>query len=308
MQLFQDPVPAGEAEQVQAIVEAVLTKQKAGHKPGQLARRDVHAKSHGTVAASFRVLPQACNIGLFSKPASYDALVRFSNGAFGPGGFDILPNVRGLALKLFGVPGPKLLPGDENSTEHDFLFSNDPTFFVRTIEDMLLITQGKIGKLSLGAKLRIAGSLKLMSNPLHGSYFSQVPYQLGERACKYALIPQKAPPLVSLPRAYDRDYLRHAVETELRRHEVKYTFAVQLQRSGESIADSTVPWRGALVPVAELVFLKLSRALLESDGEALSFNPWRALAEHQPLGWPGRVRKEVYAADFKWRSEQNHNS
>ena len=46
----------------------------------------------------------------------------------------------------------------------------------------------------------------------------------------------------------------------------------------------------------------------ESDGEALSFNPWRTVLELQPLSWAGRVRRAVYAADFKWRTEENRKA
>lgn len=47
---FVDVPSPGEQEAIQAIVEATLEKQRKNYKPGDTARRDVHTKSHGTVA------------------------------------------------------------------------------------------------------------------------------------------------------------------------------------------------------------------------------------------------------------------
>lgn len=309
---FNDVPTPGESEAIQAMVQAVLDKQRKEHKPGTLARRDVHAKSHGTVRARFRVLgniPASCKVGLFAQAAEYDADLRFSNGAFGPSGFDILPNIRGLGIKLYGVSGPKLLPGEERSTEHDFLMANDRAFFVPGIEQMLLLTQGKMKELA-GKSPRVlfnilAAMMKLVKNPLCTDYHSQVPYRFGEYACKFALIAQERAPFLSLPNGFDKDYLRHSAEALLRRHDVKFTFGVQFQRQGESLVDSSKAWSGRIVPLAELTVTRNTRPILESDGEELSFNPWRALAEHEPLSWVGRARRAVYAADFQWRTTEN---
>lgn len=310
---FKDVPSAGEAAAIDSMVQAVLDKQRKERVAGTVARRDVHAKSLGLVRGKFRVrdsLPESLRVGLFAQPAEYDAVLRFSNGAFGPAGFDILPNIRGMALKLFNVPGAKLLPGEENSTEHDFLMANDRSFFCAEIEQMLLLTQGKMGALlrrSPGIAWNMMGAmLKLVKNPLTIDYFSQVPYRFGAHACKFALLPGQKSPFLSLPNALDRDYLRHAVESTLRGGEVKLCFAAQFQREGESIADSSRVWHGSFVPLAELTLSSIDSPILESDGEALSFNPWRALAEHEPLSWVGRARRAVYFADFAWRTQENN--
>ena len=305
------PLP-GEQEAIQAIVEATLEKQRKTHKPGDTARRDVHTKSHGTVAGKFRVydkLPASCKVGLFAEPATYDAQLRFSNGAGGTTGADALPNIRGAAIKLSGVSGKKALVGEEDSTEHDFLLANDRGFFVKDIEDMLLLAQGKMKVL---ARRRpsvlwnlLGATMKLVKNPLHTAYFSQVPYQFGEAACHWALLPVQQDSFFSLPNFFDRDFLRHAVERTLRKGDSKFIFAVQFQREGESISDSTRVWKGRFIPLAELTISQTAKPVLESDGEALSFNPFRALVAHKPLGWPGRTREAVYVADFNWRTETN---
>ena len=117
-------LPRSEAEFIAAIAEATLEKTRKEHRPGTVAGRALHSKSHGMVKARFAVragLPAELRVGLFATPGEFDALVRFSNGKGGAQRFDVLPNIRGLAVKVLGVPGTKALPGEEDATEHDFL-------------------------------------------------------------------------------------------------------------------------------------------------------------------------------------------
>lgn len=307
-------MPASEAEFIAAIAEATLEKKRQEHRPGEVAGRALHAKSHGTVKARFSVragLPAELRVGLFAAPGEFAALARFSNGKGGAERFDLLPNIRGLAVKLRGVPGVKALPGEEHANEHDFLLANHPVSFAAKIEQMFLVATGQLKKLRTEHprtfRLLLASAMKWVGNPLQLSYFSQVPYAFGDRACKYALIPAAQPPFFPLSNRLDRHYLRKAVERSLRRQEVRYHFCVQLQQDPEreSLEDSSVAWAGPYVPVADLFLLKVTQPIHESDGEELSFHPWRALQAHQPLGWPGRARLAAYTASFLWRTQQN---
>ncbi len=299
---------------IAAIVAATLRKQEKEHRPGQVARRALHPKSHGTVKGRFTVrtdLPSELRVGLFARPGTYDVVARFSNGALSPTAHDKKPNIRGLAFKLHGVPGPKALAGEETSTEHDFVFANHPVFFSPTPSHLLSFITRRVGRL-LTIHLRLAILLfqsvfKRVGQLLELSYFSQVPYAWGDRACKFALLPAVSPASHTPPDPDDHHFLRHRLEHSLRAGEAHFHFCVQLQQdpARESLEDSTVPWSGPFVPVADLTFAQISAPLQESDGEALSFNPWRALPEHRPLGWPGRLRQAAYAASHRWRADRN---
>jgi len=74
-------------------------------------RRDVHIKSHGCVNATFTVpeLPETYQWGVLSTPATFDAIVRFSNGDYviHP---DKTRDARGMAVKLLNVPGENCCP------------------------------------------------------------------------------------------------------------------------------------------------------------------------------------------------------
>jgi hypothetical protein len=320
----QENIEANEPSIIDSIVAGTIADQERDYKPGSLARRDVHSKSHGTFDdATFTILPNiliGCQIGLFANPgAVYPTTLRLSNGAPGVGP-DALPNVRGIAIKVRTVPGAKLLLGDEAAECCDFLLANDPVSFHRFLDDYpeirALMAQGKVGEVLKRFKpegrLLLKAVLKLVKNPLKIAYFSQTPYKFGaERVVKYALIPAKRGffssvlDFFSLPNLFDAAYLRHAAEKTLRKRAAKFTLCVQFQGPDDPIEDPSVEWRSPLVPLAELTIPQRQVPLLESAGEQLTFNPWRTLPEHRPLGWVNRVREAVYRADFTWRTKKN---
>ncbi len=79
---------------------------------GQTARRDAHPKAHGCVAAKFKVeknLEKDLAKGIFIPGKTYDAIIRFSNADEDSNRPDYKGDGRGMAIKLFGVPGRKLL-------------------------------------------------------------------------------------------------------------------------------------------------------------------------------------------------------
>lgn len=310
MKIVEDAVDPNEGRITDEMVQKMLEHQIKRHKVGTVAKRFLHGKSLGTVNAIFSIneLPKELQVGLFAYQKEYRAVVRFSNGTFSAKTPDILPNVRGMAVKLLEVPGRKLLTGEEASQELDLILANDPTFFARTIEDMGLLVKGKFLESVLkdpGTLMRaLAAAHKFVPGLLDIDYFSQVPYKFGDRACKFSFTrsdDQKS----HFPNVLDRDYLRHGLEKHLRADQGSFTFNVQFQRPGDSLSDSTKRWTGPMIPLAELTLLQTNREIKESDGEHLSYNPFRTLAEHEPLSWPGRVRKAIYDADFKWRQEVN---
>ena len=85
--------------------------------------RGFHAKIHAGFIAEFQVLadlPEHARHGVFAAPRTFPAVVRFSNGDshINP---DRKREPRGIAIKLIGVEGRKLLPGKEDAVTQDFL-------------------------------------------------------------------------------------------------------------------------------------------------------------------------------------------
>lgn len=306
---INDPVGFNEEAIINSVVANMIAKREKAHRPGVPARRFLHGKSLGFANAVFTVneLPEELRLGFFAYPKDYRAVVRFSNGGLSEKAWDVIPNVRGMAVKIFDVPGPKMLSGEESSREMDFILANDQTFFVARLEEIAQLMDGKFAELlmkSPGTIFRaLAASNKFVSSVLDIDYFSQVPHRFGDRACKFSFTHDGQP--ANFPNIFDPNYMRHSMEKQLRSEPYSFTFNVQFQQKGDSIADSTKRWKGDFIPLGELRILQINRKINESDGETLEFNPFRTLHEHEPLGWPGRARKAVYAADSAWRQKIN---
>jgi hypothetical protein len=108
--------------------EALRELQRRRAREGRTSRA-LHAKGQCGLLGSFTVLPDLpphARVGLFATPATYRAYVRFSNGA-GTHQPDPKPDVRGIAIKVVGVSGKKIIPGMEGAVTQDFLAIRSPS-------------------------------------------------------------------------------------------------------------------------------------------------------------------------------------
>ena len=60
-------------------------------------------------------LPEELAQGIYAKPGKHQAVVRFSNVSSRVLFYNLIGNAQGLALKIFGIDGKKLSPGEEDS-------------------------------------------------------------------------------------------------------------------------------------------------------------------------------------------------
>src|SRR3954471_19074447 len=114
-----------------AINQVVEASRKLLDTDERPVRRDQHPKQHGCVRAKFVVEPGLGGVsaqGLFQPGRVYDAWIRFSNGAQRD---DRKPDAHGMAIKLMGVEGLKVLAAEKDATTHDFVMVDNPTFFLR---------------------------------------------------------------------------------------------------------------------------------------------------------------------------------
>ncbi|MDT9156116.1 catalase, partial [Escherichia coli] len=70
--------------------------------------------------------------GMFARPATYPVVIRLSSA---PGDIhsDTIPAPRGMAIKMIGVNGERLLSGDTGGNQ-DFLLVNIPVLSFGTIQ------------------------------------------------------------------------------------------------------------------------------------------------------------------------------
>ncbi len=287
---------------------------------GSETRRDAHPKMHGCVKARFIVeegLEEALRVGLFATPRSYEAWLRFSN-ANGELQADDKADLRGAALKVMGVPGAKLIDGEEHCTTHDFLLVSHDTFLAKHPEEFSglarAISVGKPAQYFLKhprMALRYLSAIKRYGSPLEPSYFGVVPYLFQDRVAKYQLRPSQ-PEASPIPPSAPFDFLREALKARLKQGSFSFDFMVQIRddpRPSE-VEDATLSWPARTYP-----FRKVARVeVLQQDfdtperqvfGENLSFNPWRCLAPHRPLGGISRARRQVYRALSAFRHDRN---
>jgi len=321
LELATEYPPANEQAHIDSLTDMLRAKMERDYANGRILR-DAHPKMHGCVKAEFSVdgdLPPELAVGVFAGPRKFPAWVRFSN-ASGTVSPDIKPDIRGVAIKLMGVEGRKLVENETDSLNQDFLLINDSRFLTRDVATFDGLVKSLIGGKSsarwfLLTHWRVARNLFAAvgkhGNPLAIRYFSSVPHSLGDSAVKYSLTPRE-PESTPIPDKPSDDYLREAMAEQLADSSAVFDFCVQFQKDPyrEPIEDPSVTWSEKHSPFRRVATLKISAQSFESPrrmefGDNLSFNPWRCLAQHRPLGGISRARLQVYRALSIFRHDRN---
>ena len=292
-----------------------------------IRRRGQHPKQHGCVRATFQVLdniPTHYKVGLFAKPASYEALIRFSNG---PQVDDREPGPQGMAIKLIGVPGRKILEAQADASTHDFILIDGPVFFVRNTEsyarlfkDLALRRQGARPEKWLAAlkhahpeDIAVADNYqnRVADSPLNRPFWSQVPYAFGrgdDTISRYSVVPHPGNMIAPIPLQFrDKNSLRRAMVDQLTiaARPATFDFFVQLRTDATPaiIDNPTVEWDTQVQKVAVITIPAQDFDRPEQDrfAENLSYTPWHALPEHRPVGQINEIRRAVYAATSRVR-------
>lgn len=346
--LHEPALEHAEADEAATIAEledvmvdmAATVRQHTGH-----ALRAVHAKGHALLSGRLRILdglPPQLAQGLFAQPREFDALLRVST----PPAEQLPDNIstpRGLALKVFDVPG-ELLPESAGVAAQDFLMVNGPVFgrpgpkaFLGSVKLLAATTErAPRAKEALSAVLRGAeraleavgassATLKSLgghpeTHPLGETFFTQVPCLYGPYVAKFSLAPVSPGLLALKDQPLDaedhRNELRDAINgffgpsgPGVAEWELRVQLCSDLDRM--PIEDASVEWPEQLSPFIAVARLRVEpqtgwdeRRSPALDDE-LSFNPWHALAAHRPLGAVMRARRRVYAASFAHRAAHN---
>jgi hypothetical protein len=290
----------------------------AGRDP---ATRPVFLRLHGAGHGTFIVHPNLrddLRVGLFALAREYPVWVRFSSD-LQPGDPDLRGTV-GIAIKVFGVEGQKLLEPDQDSLTHDFIFQNHDVFFVDTAVDMCEFTcQSLNGNFDeYVAAHPVTGEVleemkKVVDTVLGTAYWSVLPFRFGRgRYVKYKLEPEVVPGRQAPPDYDDPFYLRADLHARLRDGEARFRFLVQFQTDDQAMPldRATVRWSEQASPPVHVATLVLPRQDLDTRnqseyGENLAFNTWHALAEHEPVGSIAAARKVVYRASAEARRNFN---
>lgn len=271
-------------------------------------------------------LPDRLAKRIFIPGKVYQAWIRFSNGSGDATKADIKGDARGMAIKVLGVPGIKLLEDEDQANTQDFIMINHPVFFANDLGRYLSLIRDQnsdnfFRRLLIPFDLGLKGTLialktnsSKISNPLQTRYWSMVPYQLGTgsdrnavkfsaRSCSATTDP--------MPQKPGHDFLRAALRNTLQRSDACMEFLVQPRTSnGMDVEDSMTEWKEAKAPFYQVATIRIPQQDFDSSDqnafcENLSFSPWHALPEHKPLGITNRLRRAIYDQISRTRHEMN---
>ena len=332
----------GETETIDGIIAAMQNETvKVAKAEGGRAVRASHAKTSGLLKGSLTVhdgLAPAFRQGLFARPGTYPALARLAQG---PGEHlsDRISTHRGLALKLFGVTGPKI-DGHTEDTQ-DFVLATGPVFpdadagaFLKSMRRIEAASGGRetlktavsatARALNAAAKAVTGDDVPRLDffghaplHPLAESYHSQAAIRYGDHVAKVALFPvaaeQRARSGETLDPAADPDAFRNATAAYFRDHDAVFELRVQLCTDLDSmpIEDASVRWPEQHSPYVAVATLTLPRqealppARVRFVEDRMSFRPSHSLEAHRPLGSLMRARLQVYSALAAFRMKRD---
>ena len=281
---------------------------------GGPVRRFNQTRTTGCVRAEFTVpdgLPNDLRVGLFATPGSFTGHIRFANATSDS---DREQDIRGMSIKLTGVPGTNLTPG---ATEQDFVLFSHPVMLAGNAAEFLELLKAnearglkRITYFATHPRSAVIGAAAEAHHSCHLDipYFSATPYRFGPgKAVKYVVRPTSAR-RSEKPRHLTDDYLLENMRTHLSQSDATFDFCVQFQTDPEKmpIEDAMVEWDEKDSPYRKVATIRIPSQAFESFeqmalAEKIAFNPWNSLQEHQPLGGMNRARKLIYTELAKLR-------
>ncbi|MBW4444451.1 MAG: catalase family protein [Plectolyngbya sp. WJT66-NPBG17] len=343
---YSDAVEVKQPDEDRLIRETLDSVSRMGQKvfdKHRHAMRGAHAKGHGGLKGELKIydnLPEPLAQGLFREPRTYPVMIRFSTA---PG--DIMPDgmsaFRGMAIKVIGVEGSKLLSAEPDALTQDFLMINRPVFpagnVTRYLNEQLLqekvvVSAPEEAQQLLTTALRTVSAVTEKvgidlyptalgitlpeTHILGDTYYTSAALRYGDYIAKISAIPLSdnlQPLMGKTVKTDDPSALRDLVVEFFREQSAEYELRVQLCTNLETmpIEDASIQWSEQESPYQAIAKLTIPAQEAYSPArrvyvdEVLSFNAWHCIAEHQPLGSIQRVRMQVYEASSRYRHEMN---
>ena len=286
-------------------------------------QRGQHAKSPFAVPnARFQVrsdLPRELQFGPFAAGADHRTLIRFSNAPSSVQGDDESAR-RGIALRF---------TDDQGHSQDLLLTTGSPAFLakdgVAAVTAAKAEASGAAGLAELARKLGPKDTAKLIyaarttdskdESLAAATYFSRVPYQLGDYAVKFRLVPVTREMGIVGPKGDDQ--LTTDMQNRLKVGDVEYVLEAQFNRNPSDMADARIDWDSPYVALGKITIPQqdvstetAKKGIATMDD--LSFKPWNRWADDddrvmRPLGDVNEARKSVYEASSKNRGSGGVN-
>lgn len=328
--LAEETIFEDEQANLDTIIDRFMDQMRGNFSPGEYERGG-NTKTHGIVKATVTVLdniPAGFRHGVFAKPQSFSAWVRFS----GPGP-DVPADINdvgfgSMSVKLMNVPGEKLM--EEESATQDFICVSTPTFVTPDTRENVKLQYWSLLRLPIFYFLNPRDSHirdmlmqalwnETMYNPLGTRYWSCVPYLLGKnQAMMYSFVPRSEvdTSIPGLPFGSPSfNYLRDNMKKTLNRQGVEFDLMVQVQTDAHRmpIEHAGVRWPESLSPFVPVARIHIPTQDFDNEhrqdfSRRLKMNPWHALPEHRPLGNQSRARRRMYQTLSDFRLKMNVQS
>ena len=336
---------AEEDRQIDAIVEALHGNNEWAYKKFHHGLRDAHAKTLAVLRGELIVYPDLAPElaqGLFAQPRSYPVITRLSTTS-GVIRSDQIRGVHGLAIKvLLDAPGERIL-ADDDATTQDLLLVTHREFPFADVRAYLrrgmplawllarlsdaglsavgaLLTRAKSGLARVGVALPNAVEIFIEPNThiLGQTFYSSAPIRWGDHVAKFEIVPlsESVTTLAGTPLPADAGYDAYRSQvfdffaTNNAEFELRAQLCTDLARM--PIEDATVPWPEELSPHIGVAKLRYGQQNPDSPDrrrfgdDVLSYNSWRGLAAHRPLGPINRLKLKVYEASSTFRHDKNN--
>ncbi len=304
------------------------------------AVRDAHAKSHGFLTGELVVgaLPPHLQQGLFVRPKTYPVVIRFSSA---PGDIhsDAVPAPRGMAIKVIGVEGERLLPEDTGHNQ-DLLLVNipilsfgtigkyreliglleknaeNPEFLQRALAGAARGVEAAVEAVGIEPNATLRGLARDNDHLLGETYHSMAALRFGDYIAKISAAPLSDNVKALTGKDIGRmEYstMRDLVVAHFHNEGAEYQLRAQLCTGLDRmpVEDAAVLWPEDQSPHQPVATLRIppqdawSPARRVYGDDVLSFNPWHGIREHQPLGSIMRVRVAAYERSSRYRHEMN---
>ncbi|MGW6728490.1 catalase family protein [Nocardia sp. NPDC055029] len=341
---IEHPRPDEERD-IDKIIAVLRDNNERAYRKYKRGLRDAHAKSHGILRGELTVpagLPPELAQGLFATPARFPVIARLSSTS-GVIRSDQLRGVRGLGIKVLGVHGPRALPDDEATTQdlimvthreflfadaHAYLTKGMPTAWVLArLPDPVLQTgssvlaaldQHVLRRIGRGVPPNLGVFIAPNTHILGETFYTSAPVRYGDYVAKLLYVPV-SPEVVALqgqPVSEESGVNVHqnSVIDFFASHSATYELRAQLctDTATMPIEDATVPWPEDASPHRTVATIRFDiqdpytpeRRAYGDD--VLSFNSWRGLDAHRPLGSINRLKQRVYEASSNFRHDVNN--
>lgn len=318
---WREEIPVGEAEAHEALAARLVALQRRRAESRPLGRA-LHYRSFGDPVGVLETspnLPSWAQVNIFAAPGRYDCLARFSSGNGEPQP-DTKPDARGLAVKVLGVPGKKLIKGLEDATTFDLVCVLNRTMPARTAAEFVGLVE-TVAAPPLQAPRHFFGAIKLgevvptlrrakegLSKPVPSlcavEWHTATPIRWGAAAVKYGLFPVSSTAPASPPPEDAADRLSRDLRGRLAAGPVVFELRIQpyIDEARTPIEDPRVLWEDAVSPWLTVARLTFPTQSLDDEAgrrrrdaaERMSFDPWHAPVELRPLGEINRARAVAY--------------